>query len=85
MLQESLRALIRRKLADGALSYRRTPQVWAGPGHDEVCGACDIAIANEHFAIETPPTADGVPVVHFHVRCFHLWVDEQRYADASSS
>jgi hypothetical protein len=41
MEQETLRHLIRRKLADGRLPQNSIPRLWGGAGNGETCDACE--------------------------------------------
>ena len=68
-----LMALVRRKLADGRLPQDSIPRVWGGPGHGELCDACELAIGANQLVMEGVSTDDGKQGIQFHVRCFYLW------------
>ena len=72
---ESLRILIRAKLADGRLPHDSIPGVWGGAGRGEICLACENEITTSNFVMEG--ICDGQRVVQFHVQCFYVW-DSQR-------
>ena len=72
---ESLRILIRAKLADGRLPHDSMPGVWGGAGRGEICLACENEITKSNFVMEG--IYDGERAVQFHVQCFYVW-DSQR-------
>jgi len=67
----SLRQLVREKLADGRLPHDSIPRVWGGPGNGESCHACDEVIPQAAFII------DGISAsgwgIQLHVQCFSIW------------
>ena len=71
---ETLRALIRTKLADGRLR-RDSVRVSGGPGNGETCVACDELITTANLIMEGIDARGGV--VQFHVQCFHVWDSER--------
>ena len=73
----TLRSLVRRKLADGRLPQNSIPRVWGGPSAGEVCDACDEVIGEHQFVMEGVSTDLAKRAVQFHVECFHLW-DRER-------
>jgi hypothetical protein len=77
MDEDSLRLLIRRKMAEGRLPRTRIPRLWGGTGIEGVCAACDGAIS-KHFVALT--ALDVGMTTTFHVRCFRLWEGERRTA-----
>jgi hypothetical protein len=79
MDQDSLRALIKSKLADGRLPHDSIPRVWGGPGNDETCDACGLGVNKNQFVMEGVSTDASKRAVQFHVKCFHIW-DEVRTA-----
>ena len=60
MEQETLRHLIRRKLA------------WGGAGNGEACDACEESITATQFVMEGVSTTGGKGI-QFHVGCLHIW------------
>jgi hypothetical protein len=68
---ESLRILIRAKLADGRLPHDSLPGVWGGAGDGEICLACQNEITKSNFLMES--IHDGQRAVQFHVQCFYVW------------
>lgn len=78
MEPESLRRLIRNKLADGRLPQDSIPRVWGGAGNAETCDACEETITKVQFVMEGV-SATGGKGIQFHVGCFHMW-DAERCA-----
>jgi hypothetical protein len=76
---EGLRALVRRKLADGRLPMTSVPKVWGGAGNGETCGVCERIVTEEEFVMEGVSAADGRGI-QLHVRCFSVWESERRQA-----
>ena len=76
---ESLRALVRRKLADGSLPMNSIPRVWGGAGNGETCGVCGDIVTKDEFVMEGVSVADGRGI-QLHVRCFSVWESERRRA-----
>lgn len=77
MLDNVLRTLIRRKLADGRLPHDSIPRMWGGPGNEESCQACEQIITKKQFVMEGISSVDGAIGIQLHVRCFQVW-DEVR-------
>jgi hypothetical protein len=77
MNHESLRLLIRQKLADGRLPCKCLPRIWGGASHGETCGACDEIIEGREMSIEGIELANGRTDVQLHAQCFYLWNDER--------
>jgi hypothetical protein len=80
--QETLRRLIRNKLADGRLPQNSIPRVWGGAGNGETCDACEEIIVKTQFVMEGVSTTGGKGI-QFHVGCFHMW-DAERCAPGRS-
>ena len=78
MEQETLRRLIRNKLADGRLPQNSIPRLWGGAGNGETCDACEEVITKAQFVMEGVSTTGGLGI-QFHVGCFHMW-DAERSA-----
>ena len=76
---QSIRVLIRRKLADGRLPHNSIPRVWGGAGAGETCDGCEGIIAKTQFVFEGVSTSEGRPAIQMHVACFKMW-DEERAA-----
>ena len=72
MEQETLRRLIRNKLADGRLPQNSIPRLWGGAGNGETCDACEEIITKTQFVMEGVSTTGGLGI-QFHVGCLHLW------------
>lgn len=75
--QHTLQGLIRQKLADGRLPLNNIPRVWGGPGHGELCDACDEVIAKDALVIEGMSFAEGRSPLRLHIECFYLWQQER--------
>jgi hypothetical protein len=75
LVPESLRLLIRAKLADGRLPHDSIPRVWGGPGNDETCVACEQVITKANFVMEG--VGEGLRAIQFHVQCFYIWDTER--------
>ncbi len=78
MDQDSIRLLIRRKLAAGDLPNDSIPRFWGGPPDGEECDACEQVIRADQMVMEgiRATTNQGLQL---HVECFSLW-DEERDA-----
>jgi hypothetical protein len=77
MEQETLRRLIRTKLADGRLPQNSIPRVWGGASNGETCDGCEELVAKTQFVMEGVSTTGGKGI-QFHVACFYLWEVERR-------
>ena len=80
METDSLRLLIRQKLADGRLPHDSIPRIWGGPSQGEKCHACDETIALPALIIEGI-ALNGSEPLQLHMKCFYLWDTERRGAD----
>ena len=76
MEQETLRHLIRRKLADCRLPQNSIPRLWGGAGNGETCDACEEIITATQFVMEGVSTTGGKDI-QFHVGCLHMWDAER--------
>lgn len=76
MEQDTLRLLIRRKLAQGDLPQDSIPRFWGGPANGEECDACEETITSAQFIMEAISTTTNQGL-QLHVECFYLW-DEER-------
>jgi hypothetical protein len=79
---EALRALVRRKLADGSLPMNSIPRIWGGAGNGETCGLCGTIVNKDEFVMEGISVADGGKGIQLHVRCFSVWESERRRANS---
>ena len=82
MDEDSLRRLIRQKLADGRLPLNSIPRIWGGPGAGEPCDACEERIAVPALVMEGIALGGHSPL-QLHVRCFYVWDAERRGADGT--
>jgi hypothetical protein len=71
MEQDTLRLLIRRKLAQGDLPHDSIPRFWGGPANGEQCDACEEAIRSSQFIMEGISTTNQG--LQLHVECFYVW------------
>jgi hypothetical protein len=75
-VRDSLRILIRAKLADGRLPRDGIPRVWGRPGNGETCVACEAEITRSNFMMEG--VGEGLRAVQqFHIQCFYVWDSER--------
>ena len=76
MDQDTLRLLIRRKLADGTLPHDSIPRFWGGPAAGEECDACEALISADQILLEgiSSVTKRGY---QFHVTCLSIWDSER--------
>ena len=72
-----LRALIRRKLADGRLPQNSIPRVWGGPSNAETCDACGEKVGPTQLVMECVSTDETKRALQFHVECLYIW-DQER-------
>ena len=73
--ESRVRGTIRLKLETGLLPWSESGRVWAGPGANEVCSACDDTITTRQKLYEWEH--DGSKIV-MHLRCYELWTDERQ-------
>ena len=59
MHQHSLQLMIRQRLRDRTLPYNSIPRVWGGPGHGEICDACDGIVTKDEWVMEGIALAEG--------------------------
>jgi hypothetical protein len=71
---ESIRYLIREKLADGRLPQESLAKVWGGEGLGEMCLACDTPVKSNEFVVKG--IGANEKAVQFHVRCLYYWHSE---------
>ena len=78
--EESLRGLIRSKLASGELPGNDCTKVFGGVSNGEICDACREAVAKGQLVIEC--IGEHYPnTLQFHVRCFYICDSERRTGD----
>jgi hypothetical protein len=71
MDQDTLRLIIRRKLAAGTLPHDSIPRFWGRPGAGEDCDACETMISSDQLVIEgIGATKRGY---QFHLACLAAW------------
>jgi hypothetical protein len=49
---DTLRLIIRQKLAQGDLPHNSIPRFWGGPANNEACDACEETIGSGQLIIE---------------------------------
>jgi hypothetical protein len=76
MNEESLRNLIREKLASGLLPGHDCTKILGGPSNGETCDACGATLAKSQLVMEC--IGEHYPkALQFHVRCFYIWDSER--------
>jgi hypothetical protein len=70
------RAIIRLKLEAGLLPKAASGRVWAGPGADEVCSACDESITRRQTLYEWE--IEGGRKMTMHIDCYDVWNEERQ-------
>ena len=75
MEDETLRLLIREKLASGELPQDSIPRIWGGPGQEEACDGCDEIITKPQMLMEG--ISESRHGIQMHVACFCMW-DQER-------
>ena len=73
---ETIRLIIRRRLAVGSLPHNSIPRFWGGPPDGEDCDACDEVIRADQLLMEgiSMLTNEGIQM---HVECFSVWGEER--------
>ena len=78
--EESLRLLIRNKLASGVLPGHDCTKVFGGVSNGETCDGCGEVIAKNQLVMDC--IGEHYPkTIQFHVRCFYIWDSERRLGD----
>ena len=78
--EESLRTLVRHKLASGLLPGDDCIKVLGGVSNGESCDACGEAVQKTQLVIEC--IGEHYPkTLQFHVRCFYICDSERRRGD----
>lgn len=75
---ESLRILIREKLASGGLARDGIHGVSGGPGKGQICVACGTTIGKSDSVTEGIGSGEHRKALQFHVVCFSIWDAERR-------
>ena len=75
---ESLRILIREKLASGGLARNVIQRVSGSPGKGQVCVACGTTIGKSQFSMGGIPSGEHGQALQFHTVCFAIWDSERR-------
>jgi hypothetical protein len=75
---ESLRILIREKLASGGLARNGIQGVSGGPGKGQICVACGTTIGKSQFVTEAISTGEHRKALQFHIVCFSIWDAERK-------
>ena len=75
---ESLRLLIREKLASGGLERNGLHGVPGGAGKGQICVACGTGIGESQFVTEGLSSGEHRKNLQFHVVCFSIWDAERR-------
>ena len=70
-----VRPIIRARLEIGLLPATTPLRVWAGPGLDKPCDACDSLIEGDDTEFEIDFGKDGMR--RFHAGCRIVWTQEQ--------
>jgi hypothetical protein len=68
------RGIVRLKLETGLLPRSASGRVWAGPGANEICSACDELVTKSQRLHEWETA--GTKLV-MHVRCWEIWNEER--------
>lgn len=75
MMDDTLRARIRRKFASGDLPIKSPVKTWGGYSTGETCSVCDVKIvAVSEIEVDS---ADGRGRF-YHVRCYQLLVEQRQ-------
>jgi hypothetical protein len=75
--EESLRILIREKLASGVVPGHECTKIFGGPSNGETCDGCGEVIAKTQLMMDC--VGDHyTKTLQFHVRCFYIWDSERR-------
>jgi hypothetical protein len=75
---ESLRILIRAKLASGGLARDGIHGVSGGPGKKQICVACGATIGESQFVMEGIGSGEHRKALQFHTVCFSIWDSERK-------
>ena len=75
--EESLRILIREKLASGVVPGHECTKIFGGPSNGETCDGCGEVIAKTQLMMDC--VGEHYPkTLQFQVRCFYIWDSERR-------
>jgi len=70
-----VRSIIRARLDVGLLPATAPLHMWAGPGMEKPCDACDLII--EHDDTEFEPDFGAYGTLRFHLGCPIVWSQER--------
>jgi hypothetical protein len=68
--ERRLRAIIRLKLEASLLPREEPARIWAGPGNNEVCSACDEKITTKQTVYEWEFEGSKFQM---HITCYDVW------------
>lgn len=74
---DGLRAMIRARIATGALFPVHGTRAWASYGEDDPCVVCKEPITRAQVEYEVASASADV-TVRAHLRCYMLWKDESQ-------
>ena len=82
--EESLRLLIRNKLASGVLPGHDCTKVLGGVSNGETCDGCGEIVAKNQLVMDC--IGEHYPkTLQFHVRCFYIWDSEREAPGAEGN
>ena len=82
--EESLRILIRNKLASGVLPGHDCTKVFGGVSNGETCDGCGEIVTTTQLVMDC--IGEHYPkTLQFHVRCFYIWDSERGTPGAAAS
>jgi hypothetical protein len=82
--EESLRLLIRDKLASGVLPGHDCTKVFGGASNGETCDGCGEIVAKAQLVMEC--IGEHYPkALQFPVQCFYIWDSERGASGAEGS
>ena len=70
-----IRAIIQLKLKAELLPKSPSGRLWAGPGANEVCSACDEKITKNETLYEWE--IEGGGKMNMHLGCYDIWNEER--------
>jgi hypothetical protein len=73
-LEDELRPIARRRIADGQLPRGTALRMWGGHGNGRPCALCDKPIGHTEVELEVEQHTDGVARTFiFHAVCQSVW------------
>ena len=73
---DTIRTVIRSKLASGQLPNNHIPRFWGGPSDGEDCDGCEEVVRADQLLMEAISTTTNQGL-QFHVECFYIWDTER--------